>query len=724
MRMPKDGAASRHAIDRRAFLGATLAATAASLNTSRPASAQPAATGLSVGYNVTADSYYDGAGKHSNVLVEAGMTGGPVTPLGYPKAGSAVNYLVYFANRYLWQQYKPGTYVIKGTGTGAKVTASGSACSGGSVSTTPAVRFRFTTRIAPMAAPSGDGLISPERPASFMVNVSASGSTDMDDLVVCHVDDEAHQAKGDAASYFTLDALADYTTASRGPLRMMQWQQLTHCYIQDEDDIPADRAIAITNAHTTVNAGDGRRGAKSLHAVPSPEMMARLCVATGMPLWINVNPQMTDATMAAFFRRIASVYATGPIFVELGNEPWNAAYWAINAGYLGVLYPTPGHPGAGAGLVAAPTQAAVNASLAHASLCAWKQAEIVFGGNRVRRVMNVQLGWIDNSISSLDYVDPGILQTGKKVGQLMHSASVATYLGLTPDHWQQGPGSSRGVVAPGWGLGISKRWLVQHQATADALFCEKAWRNSVDQNVQFVRGWNAALSARGYPPIRYEYEGHQPDDSIVPAVAFENAQNGNPTLPAGDANLCVRYTAETGAMVPANGTINGKAYPDGSQSLDAWFTDGDIVQVSWAGSSHPGPCDYKTYKCRLIDGTLYAFDKGAAWTRGLGSQLTGHVDKTILVVNVTRFAAWAEFLNGLWWSNPSRIDGKSILDYMHDAYKAAGFTEAAGFKCVGSAYHPLYTGAGQSAMMQTSAYKPHGHWYPDTPVLKRFKTLT
>ena len=118
--MPNDIASPDHPIDRRAFLG-TAIATAATLPASGVAFADSSSgTALSVGYNVTADSYYDGAGKHSNVLVEAGMTGGPVTALGYPKAGSAVNYLVYFGNRYLWQQYKPGTYVVRLTVNGQR----------------------------------------------------------------------------------------------------------------------------------------------------------------------------------------------------------------------------------------------------------------------------------------------------------------------------------------------------------------------------------------------------------------------------------------------------------------------------------------------------------------------------------------------------------------------------------------------------------------------------
>jgi hypothetical protein len=51
--------------------------------------------------------------------------------------------------------------------------------------------------------------------------------------------------------------------------------------------------------------------------------------------------------------------------------------------------------------------------------------------------MNVQASWVDNSTSSLDYVDPGFISAGRKVGQIMHSAAVATYLGLTPDRCVQ-----------------------------------------------------------------------------------------------------------------------------------------------------------------------------------------------------------------------------------------------------------------------------------------------
>jgi hypothetical protein len=327
-------------------MAAAAAGTTASLGCGDASAAQVSDARLAVGFNVTADSFYDGAGKHSNVLVEATMTGGPVTALGFPKAGSAVNYLIYFGNRYLWQQYKPGTYVIKGKGTGARVTATGSACSGGSVAT-----FNGDARSHDDAGVS-DGPRQQATPRSGRCDRLRSAcrsarlaSPDMTDLVVCHIDDEAHQAVGDAASFFTLEALADYTTQSKGPLRMMQWQQMTNSYMQDEADIPADKTIAILNAWGTVSSTNGARGAKSIHAMPSPEMMARLCVATGMPMWINVHPQMTDACMATFFRRIASIYTTGPIYVELGNEPWNSAYWRINSAISGCCTPPPVTPG-------------------------------------------------------------------------------------------------------------------------------------------------------------------------------------------------------------------------------------------------------------------------------------------------------------------------------------------------------------------------------------------
>lgn len=679
-----------------------------------------------IGFNVQPSSYYTGAGMYANRMYEATVLGSQsnVNANGYPKAATGCQYKIIGENAYQWWRYKPGTYVIKGTGNGATLTIYGAGFPTDVYTTSNGVAFRRTVTLPAMSAPSGNTAIRNVALTHLGLNVSNAGVAAINDLIVCHVDDEAHIAAGGPAALFTPECIADYQTTSRGPLRMMNWQQMVNAWCQDAADIPADGAVAILNAYAANS--DGSKGSKTLRGVPPPEHMGRLCVATSMPMWVNVNPQMTDACMASFFARLLAEYPSGLLYVEISNEIWNGAYFKVNTNYLGTRYGTAGQPGAGAGLLTTGTGTAIQQAAAHASLRAWKQAELVFG-SRVRRVINCQLVQPALSMQCMDYVDPGIITAGQKVGQLMHSAATATYPLVCGDVTANGLDTGRGVTQPPrYGIGIPPRWAIRHKAWIDdaavnggnaALWIEKAWRNAVDMITAYIGTYQSQLAAKSYPLMTLEYEGHWNHDDTPLYRAASHDVNGAQAVNG----LCMTYIAATGEMVPASATVNGDAYTDAGESLSNWFADGDIIEPTFAGST--GISDRITYKCKIISGKLYAFLNTTTYTAGLGSQVTGGSDKTILLCNVTRMDAWQTFTVEQMWSNPDAIDGQTFIDYMHDSYRAAGLRVGCSFSIIGGAYLAFYTASGGFGA-QGWAMKPDGHWQDNTAAFNRIKALS
>jgi hypothetical protein len=230
--------------------------------------------------------------------------------------------------------------------------------------------------------------------------------------------------------------------------------------------------------------------------------------------------------------------------------------------------------------------------------------------------------------------------------------------------------------------------------------------------------YTSQLASAGYKPLKYEYEGHWIHDDM-PAYAAGAFETVATTQPAAICGLCMTYNSTTGACAPTSATINGDAFPDGSELLGDWYEDGDIVEFIFSA----GPTQYRTFKAKVISGALYAFATGAAYTTGLGAQFTGGSSGNLLCLNITRMEAWADFLQALAWANPSSIDGTTFLDYMHSAYKAAGLTYFASFTMVGNAYKPFNTSS-VAGGFQPWSMKPDGHWQATTPALTKIRALT
>jgi hypothetical protein len=699
-------------IDRRTFLGTTLAGAAG-----LPLHATAATATMKHGWNVNSPSYYDGGSLYINRLLDAAVSG-DTTPTGYPPGGGGKSsvYLVISENAYEWWSYKPGVYRIKGTGTGARVQVGGAGFKEQVVTTSEGVPFRISVTLPPLAAPSGEAALTFTRVQHLRVVVNG-GASPMTDLAVFHADDEADFAAG---KVFTAEARADLATASRGPLRPMSLMQTVSGWVKEPSDLPADDTVGMTNYFIQF---PGHGPGTNRFRLPSPEKLARLAIEAGSPLWVSLWVMASDATLKAFFDRLAAAYPAGDLYVEGGNEVWNNAYTA-NSGFLATQYGRPEYQNTG--LVNGSSEAVMR-NAAHFALRCFRAAEApsAFNGrSRIKRVFNCQLGWPDRSFIALDYVDPGFVAKGRKLGQIIDSPCVATYFMLGPDALYTGGNTARGITQlPKYGIGMSRRRLIRDRLYENgpanggnaAVWFERAWKNSIDDTTGFIRAYQTRLAAAGYAPLRYSYEGGWSHDDMP---SFDlGAENVDRKTPGGLPGLCMTYSASTGALTPTDATVGGFAFTDAREPLDAWFADGDLVQVGYNGKT--GITAYRTFACRRIDGALYVYTTVA--DQAAGKPRTGGEDGHLLVVNNTRMATFVRTVLTQLWANKS-VDGTgvTVLDYYHQKMVEAGLTLDCTFTLVGGATSPFRDVTGAKPW----AFKPHGYHSPDTPAVTWVRTKT
>jgi hypothetical protein len=693
-------------INRREFIGAALTT---ATGFSSHATAADART-LKHGWNVSSPTHYNGGSLYINRLLDAAVSG-DTTPHGYPPggAGKSTAYLVISENAHEWWSYKPGVYRIVGTGTGARVQVTGSAFREQSIVTSMGEPFRLSVTLPPLAAPTGEAAITFTRVQHLRVSVTG-GTSAMGDLAVLHADDEADFAAG---KVFTAEARSDLATASRGPLRPMGLMQTVSGWVKDPGDLPSDADVGLTNNFIQY---PGHAPGTNRFRLPSPEKLAKLANETGNPLWVSLWVMASDATLKAFFDRLAAAYPSGDVYVEGGNEVWNNAYTA-NSGFLATQYGRPEYQNTG--LVDASSETAMR-NAAHFALRCFRAAEArsAFNGRgRVKRVFNCQLGWPERSFIGLDYVDPGIVAEGRKFGTLIDSPCVATYFSLCPDALYSGGNTGRGITQlPRYGIGLSRRRIIHQRIYENgpandgnaALWFEKAWKNSIDNTAGYIKAYQTRLAAAGYALLRFSYEGGWSHDD-VPAFDL-GTERDDPKKPAGLPGLCMAYQAETGALTPTRAVVGGRAFDDTGEALESWFSDGDLVQVGYNGTT--GITVSRTFACRVSGGALQLFatqaDHAARKVR------SGGADGPVLVVNTSRMTAFNRFLLGQLWANRS-VDGSgvTVLDYYHDKMVQAGITHGCAFLPVGGATSAFRDFTGTKPW----AYKPHGYHAPDTPAM-------
>ena len=699
---------------RRAFLGG-VAATAATVDVSAKDAA--GAPTMKHGWNVNGNGPYDGGTLYINRLLDSAILG-DATPTGYPPggAGKSTTYLVISENAHEWWAYKPGVYRIKGTGTGARIQVTGSRFDAQAMLTTEGVRFRLSVTLPPLAAPEGEAALTFTRVQHLRVAVTG-GVSAMTDLVVVHSDDEADLAAG---NLLTVEARTDLTTASRGPVRTMSLMQSVSGWVKDVADLPADDTIGMTNYFIRY---PGQTWGPSRFRLPSPEKLAKIAIETGSPLWVSLWVMASDATLKVFFDRLAAAYPSGDIFVEGGNEVWNNGYTA-NSGFLATQYGRPEYQNTGLVTISSET---ILHNAAHLALRCFRAAESpsAFNGRRrVKRVFSCQLGWPDRSLIGLNYVDPGIISKGLKLGQIIDSPCVPTYFGLTPDALISGGNTRRGITQlPRYGVGMSRRRLIKDKIYENgpsnggnaAVWFEKAWKNSVDDIAAFIKAYQVRLAAAGFAPLRYSYEGCWSHDD-VPAFDL-GTENADAKKPAGLPGLCMAYNAATGAFTPATAIVAGFAFHDSGESLEDWFTDGDLMQVGYNGAT--GVTPYRTFACRRTAGALYIYATLADFTAG--RPRTGGEDGHLLVVNNSRMTAFMKAVLTQLWANKS-VDGSgvTVLDYYHDKMVEAGLTLDCTFTTIGGATTAFRDTTG----VKPWAFKPDGYYAPDTPAVAWVRTKT
>jgi len=699
---------------RRDFLGSTLAGVA---GLPMHGSAAASAPSMKHGWNVSAPTYYDGSSLYINRLLESAVSG-DTTANGYPAggAGKTTTYLVISENAYEWWAYKPGVYRIRGIGTGARVQVSGIGFKEQTLLTSEGTPFRISVTVPPMAAPADDAAASLLRGQHLRLAVSG-GNAPMTELAVFHADDEADFAAGKT---FTAEARADLATASRGPVRPMGLMQTVAGWVKDVSDLPADDTIGPTNYFIQY---PGRAPGRNRFRLPSPEKLARLANETGSPLWVSLWVMASDATLKAFFDRLAAAYPSGELYVEGGNEVWNNAYTA-NSGFLATQYGLPEHQNTG--LVDGSSQAVMH-NAAHFALRCFRAAEAASafnGRGRVRRVFNCQLVWPDRSFIGLDYVDPGIVAKGQRLGKLIDSPCVATYFLLAPDALSSGGNTRRGVTQlPKYGIGLSRRQLIGRKLYENgplndgnaARWFEKAWKNSIDDVAGYIKAYQDRLRAAGYAPLRYSYEGGWSHDDLP---AFDlGRESADPKKPGGLPGLCMAYDAATGALTPASAKVGGFQFADAGEPLEAWFGDGDLVQVGYAGST--GLTEYRSLVCRVEANALTLHATPA--DRAALNARRGGADGAVLVVNTTRMTAFNRFALAQLWANRS-VDGSgvAVLDYYHAKMVEAGLTLDCTFTLVGGATTALRDFTGTKPW----AFKPNGFYAADTPAVRWVRDKT
>jgi hypothetical protein len=707
-------------------LAAAGAALAQLVDVPAPAPAPaPAPPAIRYGFNLGGGSYYDGLGLSINWLMQSAVTGATNAD-GYPLGdiGMLATYVIAQNNAYEWWPYKPGTYVAHGIGTGHKIELSGDKLAAQSFVTVAGQPFALSITLPPMMAPAGDEALQFVRKQYLklvVTNTSGKVLPVMTTLALTHESDSLHVGIG---AKYTLDAMHSLSTQSRGPLRPMSMMQTVSGWVKDPSDLPSD--TCIKEANVFIKYPGATFDPVNKYRIPSPEALGRLSMETGNPLWVSLWVMATDDTLDEFFRRLALTYPlTLDLYVEGGNEVWNNSYTA-NSGFLAKEYGKPEHEGTG--LFEDGTGKPTMHNSAHLTLRVIRAARKVFG-DRAKGRYNGQLGWPDRSMMALDYIDPGIVQAGQPLGKIIDSPCVAAYFALASDDLSTAnghsgaPNTGRGIAGfDTWNISFPRRQILESGAwkgAAGASWLERANKNGIDDAAQYVATWQTKLAAKGYKPLRSIYEGTQSHNDVQ-TFGYQDYVNGKPTSAA----YLFAFDPTTGSFTLSDGLPTGLTLPkggtftDSQKSLDALFSDGDLAQFGYYGTT--GLIANKTYPVRKIGGVMYAYANGAAYASGTPLTTTGTLGK-LLVANITRVADYHRTSLALLWANMSADGtGELVMDYWHRKMVAAGITESATFQLAGGATCPLndYSAA------RPWAFKPGGFWAPNTPAVDWVRTKT
>ena len=666
------------------------------------------------GWNVTPTAYYLGSDAYIDLMRIGVCVHGKdvLTSLGYPAARASVHYDLIRENDPDQNTFKPGTYIATWSRNGATVTLQGEGVAAQKSNTG---RVAITLPSQPIG--SGDEAINFQGKVWLSVLV-ADGESATLDLKVFHADDEPRLKAGHT---YTAQFVARMQTASKGPIRPMQFSGVEHGWVRDPADITppgkiADHQHGYAQAVLPVRAD--LAGGRSIRAA-APEDIGRMGFECERDIWLNTPPMMTDACMAEYFRRVAAAYPTGKVYAEPYNEVWNASYVG-NSLYLRAQYGDDFGTGLRDAKFLGGTTTDADARLknaGHLALRTWKAAEGVFGRGRVVRVVSGQNTYWDLSRRIYQYVDPGILQAGKSVGQQMDSVCLGNYYQMTLDVLSSNAATGaktdtgRGVTQlRRWnGIGLSLRQMVRHKMwtnvpenghNADAWW-ENAWKNGIDDMHAYSSLFSDELAAAGFPAASIVYEGGT-GDTFKNWGGDDRDASGAPVNPG----LFMAYDPATGDLTPTSGrlAVLNITYTDAGEAVSNWFADGDIVRV--------GPYmqlkafnTQATCVCRVVAGKLRLYADSASYAKN--SPVTGAVAGNAVCVNVTRTEAMWQYMMNLLQNTAT---GTRLLEHVHQRAVERGVTVYIEYAAVGAQGRPFRSQDGA----QPWAFNPHGYWSAPT----------
>jgi hypothetical protein len=635
------------------------------------------------GINIGRPDYFQSFGMEAQPLITALNNSPNLDANGWQiiPAGSAAT-LIPFANETSWQKPRPGRYVITApAGIGIRVEVNGAV-----VAPTGSAVTAVQSTVTPVGGYTWSGANSDTRssttnpiriefdysgrPGDCTVNqegiywqngnglLITARSTDglqhsYSEIKFFHIADEADVIAGNRWSQFAIDYYKPGN--STAPLRMLELTYPMQRWVSETTHIPAANYVGPTSPNFVAGTNSISPHATNKSRLYSPESLAEFANRCNRDLWVCLWPMANDTVLSHFLTRLnAALNPNLRVWVEMSNEWWNGAFLQ-NSSYLEYQYTAAFNTGN----TDANKSRERGRNTAHASLRAWSIAEGIFGRSRVVRVNNAQAGYYDMSRHFYEYVDPGILQTGARAGDICDVIAMAGYFYRTTDEQLASTWASLSLpgIAPQRGTDLflpnfnkkfslraqflNKQWLPGPTNNNNPQgWLRDAMLNGVDYQIALMQYHMNLIRQNGYTNPKFGvYEWHSHDDEWVSQIARDIAWPGAAGDPAWHA--CT-FNTSTGEATPADLTpVPGYPSNHAGVPLTAMFETGDIVRCLGAGQSPNVLREDRTFKVRVTaDNKLRFYATQAAFTAD--TPITGTNATNIYVVNVTRHKALFE----------------------------------------------------------------------------------
>jgi hypothetical protein len=666
----------------------------------------PSVSQMKYGINIGLPRYYTNAGIEANLLRRGyfissslGSDGWPIlaplesltipcirstTPYGKPRSGKYI--VTAPAN------YSIGV-IVNGQELGPSTTPSLTLINAGYSN---ADRVAVANQGLPMrlefdySGPPGDITVNQEgirwnSAASLSVNIFNRNSLvtgitlSVGQVKVYHIDDEPDILLN---RVFTT-AFVNYSKPANSdtPIRMLAWTRPMESWVENPSDIqpvnsatPSEYGVGYNSTNNTIF----KNSSPGFGCVP--EEIAELSNRAGRPLWVCMPPMMTDAALISWFTRFnAALNPSIKLWVEGGNEFWNTGF-TINSAYMWNQYTALQNTGNYTGETYSDKYAEMCKNAGHFSLRCWKAAESVMGRSRIVRALNGMAVSFESSVNCYNYQDPGLIQSGAKVGNLADVISIAPYFKATSDKTLQviydryslGIAPKRNTdISPLFGNILSMKQMLNTKIWLDGLSNannSKKWildtlKNGIDRQAIEVNDFITKMKAAGFTSQKVAfYELHNHDNETI---NYTNSSYltwpGNPNDPAA---MVLSYNAVTGDFTPSSNTYFGVVVDHSSTLVSEYFETGDVVRTLVGGGVIS---EQTSYKCRVTsNGTLRLYSSLANYNADI--PIIGNAITKLPILNITRFDALFEArMDCLWGSG-----AEDLWSYWHSKFSPLG----------------------------------------------------